>query len=302
MKKFHRTFFLILISAVIVFCFAACGSGGSNGEKGSGAGSGILNDISIKDIEWNVDEGIVDGERFILLDYTNHTKFTIVGFELQFKAKKGITDEEKDQFYNDLIDRLDIDTNDSEEMEDLEEVKKVPIAMHAESEIVTKAGESASAVNLEYYDGYYDVTDIDHYSLVVPDIATIKYIDDSVVKTVYYDFSSGKYSTENNTEVAFYWTDNGLEKIIPKPEADYVIECGRDDSDCFMFEVYGWSLDQFNAYVDSCKEKGFTVDPGEYEGFYSADNSEGYNVYMYYDEDTCSMSCIASTEAENADE
>ena len=44
--------------------------------------------INIKDIAWNVDEGIADGERCVLLDYTNNTNYTITDFELTFKEKK----------------------------------------------------------------------------------------------------------------------------------------------------------------------------------------------------------------------
>ena len=29
--------------------------------------------IKIEDIDWNVDEGIVDGERFVLTEYTNNS-------------------------------------------------------------------------------------------------------------------------------------------------------------------------------------------------------------------------------------
>ncbi len=38
----------------------------------------------------NVDEGIADGERCVLLDYTNNTNYTITDFELTFKEKKRI--------------------------------------------------------------------------------------------------------------------------------------------------------------------------------------------------------------------
>ena len=69
-----------------------------------------------------------------------------------------------------------------------------------------------------------------------------------------------------------------------------MVECGGDDEAIFMFDAYGLSLDQFNAYVEECKKLGYIVDPGSFEGFYSADNADGYNVYLYYDENSYSMS------------
>lgn len=46
----------------------------------------------------------------------------------------------------------------------------------------------------------------------------------------------------------------------------------------------------FDAYVDECKALGYTVDASSSEGFYSADNAEGYNVYLYYESDDGMMS------------
>jgi len=80
--------------------------------------------------------------------------------------------------------------------------------------------------------------------------------------------------------------------MVPKPEAPVVKENGRDDEECFMYEAYGLTMDDFNSYADSCKEMGYTEDPSEFEGFYSADNAEGYNVYMNYDKDKGSVSVI----------
>lgn len=56
-----------------------------------------------------------------------------------------------------------------------------------------------------------------------------------------------------------------------------------------MFDEYALLLEQFNAYVKECKGLGYTVESGRFEGFYSADNTEGYNVYLYYDEKSHSM-------------
>lgn len=53
------------------------------------------NRISMDDIVWEVDEGIIDGERLVLLNYTNNTPYTIAGFEITFKEKSDITEGEK---------------------------------------------------------------------------------------------------------------------------------------------------------------------------------------------------------------
>ena len=34
-----------------------------------------------------IDRGIVDGDRYVILDYTNNTKYTLTDFEITFKEK-----------------------------------------------------------------------------------------------------------------------------------------------------------------------------------------------------------------------
>lgn len=105
----------------------------------------------------------------------------------------------------------------------------------------------------------------------------------------YYDFTSKKYTAEDDTEKAVQWTSSELGTKVPKPDTK-VIEAGGDDEIIFMFDAYGYSLDQFNTYVEECKKRGFTIEEGCFEGFYSADNEAGYNVYLYYNEDDDCMS------------
>lgn len=272
------TIFGFILSMVV--CFVGC----SSSETTNNPGSSTINEkINIENIVWNVDEGIVDGDRYVLLNYTNNTPYTLTNFEITFKEKAGVTEEEKMNFYSDIQKKFE--TSDK----DMKELKNRPISMHAETDRVVNPSESVSNVNCYYYGGSFYLKDINHYNLVEPDIATIKYIDEDKIFTVYYDYSSKKYSTEAETETAYQWSQTDLGNKIPKPDVK-VVECGGDDEAIFMFDAYGLSLDQFNAYVEECKKLGYIVDPGSFEGFYSADNADGYNVYLYYDENSYSMS------------
>ncbi|MFR5648782.1 MAG: DUF6591 domain-containing protein [[Eubacterium] siraeum] len=271
------TIFAVILSVVV--CFAGCGS---NEQTEKPSSSTIKEKINIEDIAWNVDEGIVDGDRYVLLNYTNNTQYTITNFEITFKEKAGVTEEEKVKFYSDVQKKFEASD------EDMEDLKSRPISMHAETDRVVNPSESISNANCYYYGGYTYLKDIDHYNLVEPDIATIKYIDEDKIFTVYYDYGSKKYSTEAETEIAYQWSQTDLGSKIPKPDVK-VVESGRDDEAIFMFDAYGLSLEQFNAYIEECKGLGYTVEPGSFEGFYSADNAEGYNVYLHYDEKDYSM-------------
>ncbi len=240
-------------------------------------------EFNIEDINWEVDEGIVDGKRCVLLSYTNNSSYMIAGFEITFQERSGLTEEEKETFYTDIQEMFEASD------EEIEELKEYPISMHAETERITDAGESVTSVNCYYYTGYYYLKDINHYRLVEPDIATVRYVDKDKIHTVYYDYNSGKYSVESETEAAYQWTQTDLGNKIPKPDAK-VLGSSLDTEELFMFDAYGMSLEQFNAYVEECKSMGYTVEANGYEGFYSADDAEGYNIYMYYEEDDFALS------------
>ena len=290
----------VLLLGLCLASLSACGSkevSDNNGEVPASSqeeeteeskavedsGDTAKSEIDIEDIAWEVDEGIVDSERFVLLNYANNTSYTMAGFEITFKEKSEITNEEKQAFYEDIQEMFEADD------EEIEELKEYPISMHAKTERVIDAGESATNVNCFYYTGYYYVKDMNHYRLLEPDIATIKYIDEGNIYTVYYDYSSGKYSAESETEVAYQWPQTELGNKIPKPDVE-ILKSSLDTEELFLFNAYGISLEQFNAYVEECKNMGYTVDPSSYEGFYSADDTEGYNVYLSYEEDDYALS------------
>lgn len=296
-KKNLCTFIAVIVAASATIVFAGCSDNGapqaSTGSEGvasqtSDDASAVSQTkqpakkretIKIDDIAWNVDQGIVDGEKYVLLDYTNNSKYTVTDFEMTFKEKGSVTEEDKENFYNEIKDKFSMSDD------DIPELKQRDISMHAETEKIVEPRESAKNINCYYYSGIYYLKDINHFNLVEPDVATIKYINDNKIYTSYYDFSTKKYSEDENTEEAYYWTTSELGTKIPKPDVKVVKKYISDNEDSFGFEAYGLSLDQFNEYVDKCKQLGFTVDESSYEGYYSADDKDGYNVYLSYKED-----------------
>ncbi|MCD7866165.1 MAG: hypothetical protein LUG54_09235 [Clostridiales bacterium] len=310
MYKKMNSVAIAVVLGIMSVCASGCGSDTQTDESSENIQTEELNEsetqttdesaasdsekaIDIEDIVWSVDEGIIDGDRYVLLEYTNNSSYTITGLEITFREKSDITDEEKSSFYSDVQELLDATD------EDMEEITNEEISMYAKTDRVVDAGESASNINCYYYSGYYYLKDINHYNLVEPDILTVKFIDGDEIYTVYYDYVSQKYSFEDDTEVAYQWSQTDLGDAIPKPDVK-VVEAGRDDEVRFMFDAYGLTLDEFNAYVDECIELGYTVDASSYEGFYTADNEEGYNVYLYYQDNDYSMS--GTVEAPETDE
>lgn len=298
-KKALCTFIAVIAAVSSTMIFTGCSNNGetgtsqnstSNADKSASVASETekptqsKETIKIEDIDWNVDEGIVSGKKYVLLNYTNKSKFLINDFEITFKQKNSVTNEQKETFFSDVKKEFSFSDDDMKQLEGTD------ISMHAESNKLVDSGEMAKNINCYYYQGYSYVTNINHYNLVEPDIATIKYVgDDQKIYTVYYDFSSKKYSEEEDAEDAYYWTTTELGNKIPKPDVKIVKKYISDDEDSFGVEAFGVTSDYFNSYADKCKELGFTEDVSEYDTLYSAKDKDGYDLSISYSEDDDSM-------------
>lgn len=288
----NKSIFILILMLSITIVFVGCGNTNSNdtrpASKESTKGSSKSR-IKIEDLNWEIDEGIDDGHRSVYTNIENKSKYILVDFKLTFKTKEGLTDDDKSKLYYDLKNNFKVDDK------TLERIKSEPITMYTNVTKVINPDESAS--NIACYYGYgYPINDMDLYNMFVPDIATIKYVDDGKIHTEYYDFESQKYSSGSETEQAIQWSQTELGNKIPKPEAK-VIRTLSDYENSFSFEVFGVSPDQFNSYIKNCKEAGYTSKPQSYSGSYKAENSDGYVLYIYYRKDTSSF-CV-SVDAKN---
>lgn len=275
MKKFGVVWMLLLGAALLSGCAGA--------DTGSSEAIEKDKSISMQDIDWSVEEGIVDGERSALLRFTNNTAYTIAGMEIAFTQKADVTDEQKTEFLDDLKEKFDFFTE-----EEIAELEQREISMHAQSDRIVKPEQSAENINLYYYSGFYYMRDIAHYEFVEPDIATIRYIKDGMIYTVYYDFRSDKYTQDTEATAAQQWSTTALGDKIPRLEAE-VIEASLDDEAYFSFTGYGISPDEFNAYVEACKEMGYTVNATSLDYFYHAGDEEGYTIDLAYQGDDGSL-------------
>lgn len=263
---------------------AGCGGGApSTGEEPASSAAPAATQtpemISMDDIPWSVEEGIVDGDRYMLVSYTNQSPFVITEFSLQFTQKDTVTEEQKTAFLDELQQNFEFD----DALMDM--FRDDPIAMHTDTTKIVEPGQTMAQDYCYYYAGLYYVKNAAHYDLVQPDIATVRYIQNNQLCTVSYDFRSGKYTMDPELQEAVQWSETPLGDRIPKPDAP-VIEVGIDNESVFSFEAYGVSLDEFDAYVEQCQTLGYTVDPNSYEGHYSATSADQYEIRLsYYDSD-----------------
>lgn len=265
-KKLYRKYAAGLIVALLLLSITGCGSSG-NSAVGSQKTKKIP--IKIEDIEWSVDEEIVNGERAVVFNYTNNTKYTIGDVELKFTQKEEITADDLSVF-NDYKNKYKVDD---------ETFKNTYILGYCRKFAEPK--ETVNGAPCVINGTHIPVENMAQYQIMQPDMATIAYIDDDKMYSIYYDFKSQKYSwgDENGIEI-YQWAEGELANMIPKPDVPSV-KCSESEKS-LGFTSYGASKDQFKEYVQACKDKGFTSDTSDGETYYNAKNSEGYKLSIHY--------------------
>lgn len=104
---------------------------------------------------------------------------------------------------------------------------------------------------------------------------------------------TGSIEDAESKKVEYSWPATGIATLLPQPESVYG-EINSESEDYFSIDVYGVSTSEFKDYVDSCKEKGFTVDYTGTSSSYYADDANGNSLSLYYDDDEEEMSIMIS--------
>ena len=75
--------------------------------------------------------------------------------------------------------------------------------------------------------------------------------------------------------------DSVIASMLPAPKST-TGEIAQDDEKGFAAYVSNTPIEEFNAYVAACADKGFAEDASESEKLYSAQNSDGYQLSVSY--------------------
>lgn len=263
----RKILFIVGIILAMTFAFAGCGSDTAEASRGG------ISSVDLSQIDWNVESGIVDGYRCVVFGYTNNTEYEIVDFNLEFKVKDGVTNEQLGA-YSELKEKAsDMDHDISE------------ITIGAMTSKCVAPGESVEgcACNLDGTIEYY--SDFESYEVFEPDMMTAVLSDGKKIYIAYYDFASGKTTMGDQVENAYTWSDSDLAKALPKPDVRYLM-ISYDEEDSLSANAYGVSKDMYDTYVEACKSKGFDQNIDTYEGSFEADNGEGIHIDVdYYSSD-----------------
>lgn len=266
-KKWSHRYVAVCIAIIALLSITGCSSGDSSAVGGRKSDK---IPIKIEDIDWSVSEGIVEGERAVVFNYTNNTKYVIADIELKFTQKDDVTTEDLVVF------------NDYKEQYDVDDEKMADIYILGYNRKFAEPGETLENSPCVINGTYIPVDNITQYEIMQPDMATISYIGkDNKLYGVYYDFKTQAYSKGTNDGIELYqWSESELSNLIPKPNVK-TVRCS-ESSTSLGFTSYGASKEQYTEYVQACKDKGFTIEPSSGETYYNAKNEDGYKISIHY--------------------
>ena len=268
MKRIVTFVLTLSCTLVIIAAFTGCGSGASP-ESSGGTANVVKPSVDLSQIDWTVESGIIDGERTVVFGYTNNTDYEIVDFDLEFKVKDNVTNEQLEA-YSEL----------KEKAEDMDhDIGGITVSAITHKCVAPGESIDGLACNLDGTIEYY--CDFDSFEMFEPDMLTAVIASEDKLYMAYYDFASSKTTMGDDVEDAYTWSDSELAKTVPKPDVRYLTTT-YDEDDYLSAEAFDVSEEKYEAYVEACKEMGFNKNVDEYDDMFSAENTDGISVDLGY--------------------
>lgn len=236
-------------------------------------------DLSIKDFDWKVTKRKVYGENAYELTLTNNSQYPILGVQLDYKTKDTVTEEE-----------LKVYSNFMEEHESYIEDSPISgVILRGYSEKFIKTGETINEIYFTVgYDNWswYDYPTEEQFNLMEPKELQLAIIGkDDIIYIAYYDFENKEWVLDSETVPINEWPDNEISKKIEKPDCEYFLLTSDFDEEDLDFYAYDVTQDEYDKYVEMAKKIGFNVN-SDYDDFdFDAEDEEGNEVSIYYDEE-----------------
>lgn len=259
-------------------CSTGATAGSASSEAPAAAAEIKADSIKIDQIDWSVDDGMVDGQRRVVFSYTNDSDYTVCAIDMEFQQRSDVTEEDR-ALFNELYERNSM----------WEEMNGGPEELYitAVDSRLVDPGEESPAITCTFNHTATAVDNMDQYGLMEPSKLSIGYIADGKKYVEYYDFENEEYSLDRQSGAkADDWPEDGLADMLPKPDSKLIVS--YDDSEERMsVTVYGITRATYEEYVDECKDAGFTEGVDESDTSYEASNGNGTTLdltYWVYDE------------------
>lgn len=275
-----------MVALTGVLGMTGCGSAASSGSgetvqaapvKNSKAGKADA--IKADDIEVTVEDGFWYDERKPVMTFTNNSDFDVITVDIEWSQKQEMTPEQRSAVFAEF---MDSDYYTEEDIKDF--------VINAYKEQLVAPGETSLEAEVCLNNMGYGLGSIDYFELFEPSFMKVAYLGgDGKAYLEYIDFKTGKTkdASKGGKDVTM-WSDSDLAKRLPKIEAPVCI-VSTDDEDAYWFETLGMTIDDFDAYVEKLKKKGFDQVDYEDDDEFRAHDKDGYEMTVSFNEMGCSI-------------
>lgn len=258
---------LLLTVTMCLGVFVGCGSSGLGGSP----------KIDIDDINWEIKEGVVNGNRWPTFNYTNNTDYDIISLKLDFVVRDDVSESDLNA-NSKIVDKSNKQNHTVSEF-----------TINVIDDEYTEKGESSENVSISLDGTIETLTDISVAELMQADMMTIAFLSGDKVYVAYYDYKNEEMTYEKDSTKAVAWSETDLAKTISKPDSP-VIVVTADSDDRFSARACNYTKDEFENYVSDCKEKGYDIDVEEKDrtsgSSFEAKNKDGVELEVTYDSST----------------
>lgn len=233
---------------------------------------------TVDEIDWVLKPYLSEGNtEHVSFDYMNNSDYTIASVEMKWQLKE------------DMQETLLTEFNTLQEDLELSDEEMTNLYIGVKNRKICEPGASVENSGCTFNSWRYVEPDyMGIFELMTPDAMTVSYLKDGEIYTVKYDYSNDLYM-EGDSTLAYSWPEDGLGSKIPKLESS-ISEVILDMDTSFSINVYGITREEYEDYIEICKEAGFTED-FSYDsdnGVVVAKNIEGCMLIMdYVEEDSC---------------
>ena len=243
----------LILSSVYVLGGCSCSDKKSDGSN-SLTKAITESTLNIEDFPWSVDLSKINKKDVYAFSLTNNSKYELLGAEINYKTKPGLTPEQLSVFDDFVSKRADF-------FKDGQTAADVILRGFGETYI----GKGASVSNIPVALGvgnysWYDIPTKEQFDLMEPNELVIVVVgNDDVAYSAYYNYADKKWRIDSRTVKLNKWPDSELAKLIPEPK-EYTYKTSNSDEDDVYADVYGVNEEYYNSYIEKLKEKGFTED------------------------------------------
>lgn len=270
---------VVLLAVGLAVSLSACSDGNTGTDTGVVDEPSIVaekkgpakDEVKAEEIAWTVDNAVVDGKRRVAIQYENKSAYTIANLRIDFAVKQDLSEEELQTAFSGMQSEINTDPAGN--------AKKN--GMWGEVSVPVLSGESSVPGPLEV--GAIYINDMAQFEAVEPDLMRIAFLtDDGKMCEETYDFKNDSYSLNSKVVDTTEWGSEEPATMSPKADGMIVVDID-DTAERFFFDAIDVDQEEFDAYVDACKEMGFTAEPAETDQTYYADHVDGgFHVDCFY--------------------